>query len=191
MTNLKSCDSIDATRKEERDFTEILTAVLLMAAAVGDVQNCRVSNHIIAAGLLLGIFTNLRQNGYMGIFSFFLGMMVPILLFWLLFRFRMLGAGDIKLFSVVGGLYGASFVLRVIVAAFFLGAVMSVFQLLRYKNLKFRLQYLAEYVSVYVKTGEAGSYYQKERDGAEPVVHFAVAVFGGFLLCILRKGGSI
>lgn len=164
---------------------------LLVAAAVGDVQNCRVSNRVILAGLLLGVFTNIRQNGYMGIFSFFLGVLVPVLLLWLLFRFRMLGAGDIKLFSVVGGLYGASFVLRVIVAALFLGAGMSVFQLLRYKNLKFRLQYLAEYVSRYLNTGEIVPYYQKERDGDTPVVHFAIAVLGGFFLCILRKGGSI
>lgn len=164
--------------------------MLLVAAAAGDVQNCQVSNHIILTGLLLGVFTNIRQDGYVGMVSFFFGALIPVLLLWLLFRFRMLGAGDIKLFSVIGGLYGASFVLKVIAAALFVGAGMSVFQLLRYKNLKFRLQYLAEYVSRYLKTGERVPYYQKERDGTTPVVHFAVAVLGGFILCILREGGN-
>jgi prepilin peptidase CpaA len=68
---------------------------------------------------------------------------------------------------------------------------MSVVQLLRYRNLKYRLQYLAEYVSMYFMTGEITPYYVKERDGKEPVVHFAVAVFGGFLLCIWEKGGNV
>lgn len=184
MTKGKSCGNIDTARKEGREFIKILTVGLLIAAAVGDVQNCRVSNRIIVAGLLLGIFTEIRQNGYMGIVTFLFGASVPVLFLWWLFRFKMLGAGDIKLFSVIGGLYGIPFVIHVMIAAFFLGAVMSVFQLLRQKSLGHRLHYLAEYVSDYVKTREIKPYYVKERDGTMPIVHFAAAILGGFLLCI-------
>lgn len=116
-------------------------------------------------------------------FPFLTGVLLPIGLLWLLFRFRMLGAGDIKLFSVIGGLYGSSFSLKVIVIAFFLGAVMSVFQLLRHKSLGYRLQYLAEYISNYLKTGKIEAYYIRERDGTKPTVHFALAILGSFLLC--------
>lgn len=136
------------------------------------------------AGVSLGLFTKIRQNGYMGIPSFVIGGMFPVLVLWVLFYFRALGAGDIKLFSVIGGLYGASFVSKVIIIAFFLGAVMSVFQLLRFKNLRYRLQYLAGFISNYLKTGEVKPYYVKERDGTKIIVHFAVAILGSFLLCI-------
>lgn len=177
------------TRKEGKEFINFLTAGLLLAAASGDVHDCRISNRIVLAGLLLGILTKIRQNGYQGIVVFLVGALIPIVVLWLLFRFRMLGAGDIKLFSVIGGLYGASFSIRVIVTAFFLGAVMSVFQLLRHKSLEYRLHYLADYVSNYLKTGEIKPYYVKERDGTAPVVHFGVAILGSFLLCICKKGG--
>lgn len=189
MTKQKSCARIVPTRREGKEFKGLLTAGLLMLAAAGDVKDCRVSNRIILMGLLLGIVTNIRQSGYIGLGEWFLGAAVPVSILWLLFCFRMLGAGDIKLFSVIGGLYGVLFTMRVMVAAFFLGAVMSVFQLLRHRCLEYRLHYLAEYVSKYVKTGERTPYYVKERDGTGPVVHFAVAVLGGFLLCIKREGG--
>ncbi len=157
----------------------------MIAAAVEDMQDCQISNRIILAGLLLGIFEKIRQNGYIGIVEFLFGISVPILFLWWLFRFKMLGAGDIKLLSVIGGIFGVPFVIRVMVAAFFLGAVMSVFQLLRHKSLGYRLHYLAEYVSYYFKTKEIKPYYVKERDGTKPVVHFAAAVLGGFVLSVI------
>lgn len=190
MTKEKSCDRIKPTRKEGKGFRGLLTGVLLLSAAAADLHKNRVSNRIIFLGWLLGIITNIRYNGYMGMLEFTFGAVVPICVLWILFYFRMLGAGDIKLFSIVGGLYGVPFVLKVMVTAFFLGAVMSVFQLLRHRSLKYRLHYLAEYVSNYLKTGVRKPYYQKERDEAKAAVHFAAAILGGFLLCIVRKGGG-
>ena len=161
-----------------------MAIVLLVIAAVEDIRKCQIPNWLILTGLLLGGLINIRQDGYMGISSFVVGVLFPVLVLWLLFRFRVMGAGDIKLFSVIGGLYGASFVSRVMLVALFLGAVMSVFQLLRYQNLSYRLQYLAEFVSNYLKTGEIKPYYVRERDGTKIIVHFAVAILGSFLLCI-------
>lgn len=166
-----------------------MTAVLLVAAAAEDVKSCRVSNYLILAGYSMGIFVKIRQDGYMGMLFFLWGAAVPVFLLWCLFLFRMLGAGDIKLFSVIGGLYGTSFTMEVIVAALFLGAGMSVFHLLKAGGFKYRLHYLAEYVSNYLKTGERLPYYVRARDGKKPVIHFAVAVLGGFLLCIGKRRG--
>lgn len=161
-----------------------MTAVFLTAAAVEDIKKRRISNDIILAGFVVGMLTRIRQDGYTGFLFFLWGAVVPVLLLWCLFYFRMLGAGDIKLFSMIGGLYGVSFTVKVMVTAFFLGAVMSVFHLLKARCLGYRLHYLAEYVSNYLKTGERVPYYIRERDGETPVIHFAAAILGGFLLCI-------
>lgn len=161
-----------------------MTAVFLIAAAAEDIKKRRISNEIILAGFLVGILAKIWQDGTMGLLLFLWGALVPVLLLWCLFYFRMLGAGDIKLFSVLGGLYGVSFTVKVMVTAFFLGAVMSVVHLLKVRCLGYRLHYLAEYVSNYLKTGERVPYYIRERDGETPVIHFAAAILGGFLLNI-------
>jgi prepilin peptidase CpaA len=178
-------------RKEEITFKEIFTIGFLLFASLLDIKSFCIPNRLILFGWLFGIGYRLFFDGYRGLPPFFYGALLPIVLLWILFHFHMLGAGDIKLFSVIGGLYGAPFTLRVIITAFLLGAVMSVVHLLRYRNLMYRLHYLAEYVSMYVRTGERTPYYVKKRDGKEAVIHFAVSIFGGFLLCILEKGGAI
>lgn len=45
---------------------------------------------------------NLGKLGYVGILYFILNITIPVVLLFLLFQMHALGAGDIKLFSLVG-----------------------------------------------------------------------------------------
>ena len=71
--------------------------------------------------------------------SFFLGILIPVLIGWIPFRMRAVGAGDIKLFMAVGCLNGGEDVLYSIFLSFLLGAGISLGRLLSLKQLKISL----------------------------------------------------
>ncbi len=123
------------------------------------------------------------EAGYQGIFNWLQGVLLPIFLLWILFYYRMLGAGDIKLFSVIGGMYGSRIIINTIILAFFAGGVLSVIRLFLTGGFKYRLQYLAVFISNQKNQKTMKKYYEKDRDGREPVIHFTVAIGIGFLLC--------
>ena len=78
------------------------TADILSIAVVTDVQCMKISNRLIVCGLIWGLVLKIWGNGYVGILYFILNITIPVVLLFLLFQMHALGAGDIKLFSLVG-----------------------------------------------------------------------------------------
>lgn len=152
-------------------------------AVWSDCISYKVKNAIIITGLFLGVIFQVLETGVIGILNWFIGAVLPVIILWLLFRCKMLGAGDIKLFSIIGGMYGMPVIINTIILAFFAGGVLSVIRLMQTGGFKNRMQYLADFISKQCNQREVISYYQKERDGREPVIHFSIAIAIGFLLC--------
>lgn len=159
--------------------------VILLLATLNDLYNYKVSNKIIICGWLLGLVTNLHIDGVRGIQGWLVGGIIPLAALFILYIFRMIGASDIKLFSVVGCFFGVRFVLYSILFAFFLGAIISLFQLIKHKILFYRLQYLVNYISYTVETKQITPYYTKEQ-GDLHIIPFSLAISGGVILCILK-----
>lgn len=63
--------------------------------------------------------------GCRGVLYFILNVTIPVILLYLLFRMRALGAGDIKLFSVTGSFMTAEQLMRVIIYSFVIAAVLG------------------------------------------------------------------
>ena len=124
-----------------------------------------------------------RGSGY---FSF--GMLFPILALYILFYFHMLGAGDIKLLSAVGGFLGVPAILKCMIVSFLSGAVLSIGIILVCGNLPQRLTKIFQLFP--------NLFYQKKiPEKTEPVpyydgkwgmecIHFSVPVLMGVLLWI-------
>ena len=138
---------------------------------------------MILMGLTAGLIFRIEECGVKGILIWFFGAALPIVLFWMLFRYKMLGAGDIKLFSVIGGMYGLPVIINTMILAFLAGGVLSVIRLLQTGGFKNRLQYLAGFISSQCKETKMIRYYQCERDGRMPVIHFTIAILIGFIGC--------
>ena len=95
-----------------------------------DFRERRISNRLIASGLIIGLALRIVGEGSAGAVHFLLNVSIPVISLYLLFQMRALGAGDIKLFSVVGGFLTARQLIYVMGAAFFSAAVIGAGKLL-------------------------------------------------------------
>lgn len=94
-----------------------------------DFGNEKISNRLIVSGLFWGLAFRLLGEGSAALVHFLVNISIPVILLFLLFQMRAVGAGDIKLFSVVGGFLTTEQLLYVMFAAFAAGAVVGLIKL--------------------------------------------------------------
>ena len=135
-----------------------LLSGIVLAAAWDDLRSGRISNQLIVTGLLAGFLCQVVQYKAAGIVLFLGGSLLPLLLLGMLFYFRMLGAGDIKLFCVVGGFLGAMDLLKCMLVAVVFGAVWSFWILWRRHLWTERFGYFMQYTAMYAKERHWKSY---------------------------------
>ena len=85
-----------------------LLLVIAGIAAVMDVHRAQVENGWILFALCMGLLWRILQEGPKGSLGFAAGAVFPLAVLGVLFYFRMLGPGDIKLFCALGGIMGIS-----------------------------------------------------------------------------------
>ena len=78
----------------------------MTAAVFQDLRKGIISNVLILFGFLGGAVFQLIRLGGSGLILFFGSAVFPVLIFSILYYFRMIGAGDIKLMGVVTGFLG-------------------------------------------------------------------------------------
>lgn len=169
-----------------------LQRCLVLAAATGavwtDLRLGRIRNEWILTAWLAGLLTQIFRFGIAGAWEFLVGAAIPILCLYWLFYFHMLGAGDIKLLSVIGGFLGFPAIFMCIVFSFIFGAILSFGIILVCGNLLQRLTIFILYFQNYFQT-------KRYDQRAEPVpyysgkwgmecIHFSVPVLLGVLLWI-------
>lgn len=98
----------------------------LFCAVYTDMTQTRIRNRLIAFGLFIGLVFRLWQEGSIGVFIYVVNIFIPVILLFLLFQIRALGAGDIKLFSMLGAFISTEQLLKVMVLAFCIGALMGI-----------------------------------------------------------------
>lgn len=158
----------------------VLVAVLLLTS-FWDYKKGRIPNLLVATAYGYGI---LRSVYYQNFLIHIPGILFPILILYPFFRIGTIGAGDIKLFSVIG-LY-LSFMESVycMFAAFLICGVYSVYSLRNYENLKERIAYLVSYLKDCTLKGHFKYYYLDSRgerlslkEEQRTKVHMAFPIF--------------
>lgn len=151
-----------------------------------DVYCYRIPNSLIVFGLSSGCLLQFQQNSYFGILQGIAGIVLPILILYPLFIMRGLGAGDIKLFSVVGCYLPIKISLMTLCTAFLIGALLSLIKMIIHKNLFFRMQYLATYLKKSISSNQSHSYHSGIPD-KNSVIPFSIPI----LLSVLLHWGGI
>lgn len=127
--------------------------VVLIAAMITDFYSDRIPNELCISGTLAGMMYQFWKQGLDGIIQSFVGILLPVVILFLLFRIGALGAGDVKLFAVTGAFLGIRGVIDCLGLAFLVGAVLALMKMCYYGNYLTRMQYFAGYV---VKTLQSG-----------------------------------
>lgn len=108
-------------------------------------------------------------------------------LFFPLFLGKMIGTGDIKVFAVLGSVFGPGKILGCIVAAFLLGALESVFFLFFRCDWRQRFLYFLQYVQRACTERSLPPYLVP---GKRPEnIHFTIPILGSVLLLYLGGRG--
>ncbi|BBF44554.1 hypothetical protein lbkm_3267 [Lachnospiraceae bacterium KM106-2] len=132
---------------------------------------------------MIGFIGQIYSQSLQGIFNSFLGMIIPILILYPLFLMKVLGAGDIKVFSVIGISLGWFIAFESILVSFLVGAVIALFLLFYHKVFFTRINYVFSYLSQIIYTHKLIPYHVSERDGHKYTMHFTLAI--GISLIIL------
>ncbi len=146
----------------------------LVTAAMQDVLAGRVANRLIASGLVTGLVFQVTEHGVYGIYYFLGNISVPVVLFYLLFQMRALGAGDIKLFSMTGGILTIGELCGCMVYTFLAAGLAAALLLAFDRDRRQRLQKGVRYLAGIVRTGKITPYRKEQKPGQQ---RFAFAVF--------------
>lgn len=163
---------------------EKLILYMAFLAVCSDLHTEKIPNSGILTFWVTGLLYQISTGGWKGILQFIAGVLVPLILLMILFFFRMLGAGDIKLFSALGAVMGPVLILKCILYSLLIGAVLSVVMLLSMGILKERLWYFANYFRNFLLTKTAVPYRKKGKQVEH--IHFSVPIF---LSVMLHTGG--
>lgn len=124
-------------------------------------------------GILTGLSASIYVKGVMeGIKCSVIGVIVPVVILFILFLLRFLGAGDIKLFSAVGAFTGIS-ILKIILYAFISGGVISIIYIIGNYILSFANRNNISEVKLKEETGTGGLHKRR--------IHFSLAVLVGVI----------
>lgn len=112
------------------EFQDYLLFLFLIVAFVMDVRHYKLPNWLTAGGMLVGILYHLISNGIDGLLFSFLGLFVAGGIFLVLYIFKAIGAGDVKLFAAIGSLVGIQMVLYMMMYSIIFGGLIGIIILL-------------------------------------------------------------
>lgn len=159
--------------------------LLTGSAMMDDLHRGKISNGIIVTGLFWGMTYQLLYRGLFGLICFLGGVLFPLLLLSGLYYFRMIGAGDLKLFAVIGGFLGPAEVFFCMVTAILLGGLIAFILMLYRQNFFDRMKFLYAFWRTYSRERRWQSYLAQT--GAGGRFCFSIPVFLAVLWYVIRR----
>ena len=112
------------------DISVVIALVFIIWSVREDVKSFRITNYLIIAGLIVGTgLLVIRGLAGDNIRDYILGTLAGLAGMMLLYIIRAVGAGDVKLFAVLGLLTGLEFVVQLMVVSFITGLFIGVIEL--------------------------------------------------------------
>ena len=155
-------------------------------AALLDLCTRKIPNTVILGGWFTGLGLWLGKQGYIGGLYWLSGAFGILLLGMILYLLRGVGAGDVKLLSVAGGILGLHRGLWLYLAALFWGAVLGLAVILKRGEGLACLRRMGAYIREIFVSGKA---VWREEQGVK--ICYATAIFGASFALAVKEGGWI
>lgn len=166
----------------------VLLILLLVLSLISDIRTYKIKNIITLPFTVAGLVVNCILYGTNGLKLSVIGWLVAVLMLFMLYALRMLGAGDVKLFGAVGAIMGYAFTVDSILYSFIFGGIIGVFYLIARKNAAKRLKYLLTYLKSCFLSFRLLDYSDFKDKGRGDSFRFSYAALPGTLLQLIITG---
>ncbi|MDE6911720.1 MAG: A24 family peptidase [Lachnospiraceae bacterium] len=141
----------------------------------------RIPNVCVGAGALAGLIMTFVSDSVLGLAAAAASMVIIFLAFYPFYLLGGVGAGDIKLFMMVGCYMRGGALVHYLLVTMLMAAVCSILKMLAYKESRERLFYLMRYIKKAVLTG-AMDEYQIDRTQKKCVIRLSIPAFVSLIL---------
>jgi prepilin peptidase CpaA len=121
-------------------FSGALLIPLAVIISYYDVRYRRIPNAFVIATLIGGIAINSIFSGMHGLLASVGGCALGLIAMLFMHVFGAMGAGDVKLFSAIGSVLGASLVVPTLVVVIITGGLMAILSIIRMGTVRVTLQ---------------------------------------------------
>lgn len=150
-------------------------------AVFTDWRYYRIPNVCVGAGALAGLIMTFVSDSVLGLAAAAASMVIIFLAFYPFYLLGGVGAGDIKLFMMVGCYMKGDALVHYLLVTMLMAAVCSILKMLAYKESRERLFYLMRYIKKAVLTG-AMDEYQIDRTQKKCVIRLSIPAFVSLIL---------
>lgn len=162
--------------------------LLLFLSALSDLKTDRIPNGFILLGITSGILCSILSGRDLSAIP--TSVFLAFLLLYPLFQIGVIGAGDVKLFVMIGCFYKAKDLAYILAGAFVIGAVFSLCKLVVERNGRERFLYFFTYLREIKRSGHLKRYDEEQKQDyhtyCKNKIHFAVSVL---FSAVCRMGG--
>ncbi len=169
-------------------YCQSVLLLLLLLSALADLKTDRIPNGFILLGIVIGIAGGVLSGR--GLPDLLASVLPAFLLMYPLYVIGALGAGDVKLFVMIGSFLTVGEFLSVLAGAFVIGAGFSLIKLAAEKNGRERFRYFFSYLHEVWRTGHWKIYGEDLKQDyhtyCKNKIHFAVPIL---FSAVCRIGG--
>ena len=156
-----------------------LVAILILAVATAcDLLTKKIPNLLIIIGYVSSLATMIILNGFEECYIYIIRALWPIPVLLIFYFLKALGAGDIKLFSVISIFCPTEFLIRFIFLSFVIAALWGICKLIFSGELHIKMSGLIEHVKQCVALGQYSHYVPGTKSS---YICFSVCMLIGFL----------
>ncbi len=160
-------------------FMRMIVLALAAFCCLTDLKQNRILNTALVVGASIGLCCRFTMIGIYTLPYCIAGGLVALIPGAFLFRYRMIGAGDVKLLTVIGCIIGFSAQCRFLIWTFLFAGMEAAWLLYKNGNLKERVEYLKEWSDQRFVKGEKVAY--RKEEGAENF-HLTVPILASAIL---------
>lgn len=156
---------------------------VLLVASIEDMRKCRIPNLCIVAGMIAGLIMTFVSCGAFETGKALVQMIVIFLAFYPFYLLRGLGAGDCKLFMMLGCYFSDRKLLYCLFISLLIAGAVSIGKMIFYKESRERLWYLGRYLRKAAVTGAIDNY-EIDKSSKRQIVRLALPTLCSVIIMI-------
>lgn len=162
-----------------------LLIVLMTICLFTDLKSRKIYNHVLLPSLLLALIFQAFTNGWIGLTSSLLGLIVGFVILLIPYMMKGMGAGDVKLMAVIGAIQGPIFILTTAVYMAIIGGAVALLLIL------FRLVKSKQWLTLFHRNSLM-TYGMKlavvRNHSSNQTLPYGVAIVGGAICTMIFQG---